>query len=274
MQIDGYQLVTVADAGPDLAEELQGLIDAVWPLYVQEAAAAGYSDFTPDWWGIFSRHPQYQFGLYRPQNNASEDGSEDASEDSGLGELVAVGNAVPLAWSGDLAHLPDAGWDWALHQSRVDHEAGSPPTLLSAVSATVAPSAWGQGVSRAVIQAMRALARQNGLPTLIAPVRPVFKSRYPLIPMADYAQWTNRDGLPFDPWMRVHARLGATVAHPCERSMSMGGRVADWERWLAMPLPGSGQYVHPDLLAPLQVDRRRDRGIYVEPNVWMVHGVS
>jgi len=31
--------------------------------------------------------------------------------------------------------------------------------------------------------------------------------------------------------------------------------------------------VAPDLLAPLQVNREADRGVYVEPNVWIEHVV-
>src|SRR5258708_31304265 len=40
-----------------------------------------------------------------------------------------------------------------------------------------------------------------GLGLLIAPVRPSWKDRYPLIPIAEYAAWRRADGLPFDPWM-------------------------------------------------------------------------
>ena len=38
-----------------------------------------------------------------------------------------------------------------------------------------------------------------------------------------------------------------------------------------MPLPSTGQYVVPDALAPLRVDRERDIGTMVEPNIWVQH---
>jgi hypothetical protein len=36
-------------------------------------------------------------------------------------------------------------------------------------------------------------------------------------------------------------------------------------------LPESGEYVIPEGLAVLTIDRERDLGIYVEPNVWLQH---
>jgi hypothetical protein len=38
-----------------------------------------------------------------------------------------------------------------------------------------------------------------------------------------------------------------------------------------MKFPQTGDYVVPGALVPVQIDRERDQGIYVEPNVWMVH---
>ena len=38
-----------------------------------------------------------------------------------------------------------------------------------------------------------------------------------------------------------------------------------------MEFPESGEYVFPEGLAPLHVDRAADLGQYWEPNVWMVH---
>jgi len=60
-------------------------------------------------------------------------------------------------------------------------------------------------------------------------LRPSWKDRYPLTPIAAYAAWRRADGLPFDPWMRVHARLGATVLRPEPQSMQINAPVADWE---------------------------------------------
>ncbi|MGE5529033.1 MAG: GNAT family N-acetyltransferase, partial [Patescibacteria group bacterium] len=56
---------------------------------------------------------------------------------------------------------------------------------------------------------MKTLAGRHACTALIAPVRPIWKTRYPLTPMESYVQWKRGDGAPFDPWIRVHWRLGA-----------------------------------------------------------------
>ncbi len=119
-----------------------------------------------------------------------------------------------------------------------------------------------------------AVARRHGLEAVVAPVRPSWKERYPLTPIERYASWTRADGLPFDPWMRVHARLGADVLKPEAHSLRITGTVADWERWTEMAFPESGEYVFPRGLATLAVDREEDVGTYWEPNVWMRHAVG
>jgi hypothetical protein len=108
---------------------------------------------------------------------------------------------------------------------------------------------------------------------LIAPVRPTLKDRYPLIPIERYARWRREDGRAFDPWIRVHERLGGEILTIAPASMVVEGTVADWETWTEMAFPESGDYVLPHALVPIQVDRERDRGSYVEPNVWMRHSV-
>jgi hypothetical protein len=115
------------------------------------------------------------------------------------------------------------------------------------------------------------IARQQGFTDLIAPVRPNHKSRYPLTPIDRYIQWSNGDEAPFDPWLRVHWRLGARLIKPCHRSMFVQGSVADMESWTEMRFPDSGDYVVPGALTPVTIDREADVGTYVEPNVWMHH---
>jgi len=58
------------------------------------------------------------------------------------------------------------------------------------------------------------------------------------------------------------------------RSMVVDGRVKDWEAWTGMRFPVSGDCVVPGALTTVRIDRARDRGRYVEPNVWMLHPVS
>ena len=128
----------------------------------------------------------------------------------------------------------------------------------------------GEGLSALLIEAMRGLAREHGYSALVAPVRPTWKERYPLIPMERYARWTRDDGLPFDPWLRVHARLGAELVEVCPASMRIEGTAGEWEEWTGIAFPDDGEYLVPGGLVPVVVEG--GRGTYVEPNVWMRHG--
>jgi hypothetical protein len=118
------------------------------------------------------------------------------------------------------------------------------------------------------------LARRFGFSSLIAPVRPNWKERYPLVPIEHYVRWTRPDGYAFDPWIRVHLRLGATLGPTLPRSMRITGTVAEWETWTGMRFPESGEYVVPAGLTTLHVDTDRDIGEYWEPNVRLVHHVA
>jgi len=145
------------------------------------------------------------------------------------------------------------------------------PDVLSAMVAVVDRNHHGGGLSRLLIEGMRDLAAREGYSSLIAPVRPTWKERYPLIAMDDYVRWTRDDGLPFDPWLRVHARLGAELIEVCPASMRVEGSREEWEEWTGMHFPDDGDYVVPGALVPVQFED--GRGVYVEPNVWMRHPV-
>ena len=62
-----------------------------------------------------------------------------------------------------------------------------------------------------LIEAARQAAAAAGLASVIAPVRPTLKERYPLIPIERYVEWRRDDGSHFDPWIRVHERVGGEI---------------------------------------------------------------
>jgi hypothetical protein len=132
----------------------------------------------------------------------------------------------------------------------------------------------GAGLSGTMVGAMRAGAKAAGYRAVIACVRPTEKDRYPLIPIERYALWKRADGLPFDSWMRLHARLGARIVRASPEAMMVRGSVADWESWTGMAFPESGSYVVPRATQPVVIDRERDEGIYYDQNVWMVHNID
>jgi GNAT superfamily N-acetyltransferase len=185
-------------------------------------------------------------------------------------EVVAGGWGVPLAWDGGTESLPD-GYDGALVRAVTGHENGVAPDTLSVMAAAVRSGHQGGGLAGRVLTALRERATADGLARVIAPVRPTLKTRYPLTPMAKFAGWTRGDGLHLDPWIRTHQRLGARILGPAPRSMIITGTVAQWEEWAAMAFPDSGQYVVPQALDLVTIDRERDEGRYEETNLWMRH---
>jgi GNAT superfamily N-acetyltransferase len=237
--------VFTAAERPDLWEQSRSVLD-VWPEYNE------HGNHTARYFGaLLPRHAHLQVLLY----------------DRTLDRIVARGRTIPFCWDGSLGDLP-RGID-ALGLRGVDDP--RPPTALAALAAEVAPDQQGRGLSGLIVRAMKTVARRTGLAPLVAPVRPSWKDRYPLTPIDRYATWRRSDGLPFDPWMRVHARLGATILRPEPKSLQIEAPVADWEHWTEMTFPADGAFVFPSGLAPLHV--HNGTGSYWEPNVWMVHKV-
>ncbi|WP_345216553.1 hypothetical protein [Georgenia halophila] len=144
-------------------------------------------------------------------------------------------------------------------------------TTLVVCAAQVHPERKGAGLAGTLLAAFRNLSATAGYAHVIVPLRPTMKPRYPLTPIDVYAQWTRTDGLPLDPWLRTHVRMGATILDVAPRSQVMTGTVAQWEGWTRMLFPVSGEYVIPDGLSTLRIDRDADEGTYIEPNIWIQH---
>ncbi len=187
------------------------------------------------------------------------------------GELVGRVNTVPFVWTGEDDDLPDLGWDGVLQRGFRDRGRGERPTAVSLLEARVVPDRQGRGLSTALLQAARAAVRDLGHTDLFGPVRPTEKHREPRTPMGEYVARTRDDGLPADPWLRVHVRLGARVVRVCPVSMTIPGTLAEWREWTGLPLDRSGPAEVPGALVPVHVSLEHDVAVYVEPNVWVHH---
>jgi GNAT superfamily N-acetyltransferase len=225
-----------------------------------EAARSGFQDVWPEY-NLHGNHSSAVFSALVPQHAAFQV----LIYDREINRVVGRGRTVRFHWEGTLDDLP-AGFDALVRRTVADTRSWN---ALSALAAEVATDQQGRGLSQLVLRAMAACARQAGLAHLVAPVRPSWKDRYPLIQIDEYMQWTRQDGLPFDPWIRVHARLGAVTLRPEAKSLLIEAPKADWEEWTAMTFPADGEYIFPAGLAPLRV--REGVGTYWEPNVWMRH---
>ncbi len=255
--IDGFLVCTVAD-DPAIEDTIEAILEEVWPRYLREGHWAGGDSPRTDWFGIYRRWPHYQFVLFDAESR----------------EPLAAGNALELAWDGAPETLPEHGWEWQMAAAAADHDAGRPAATLGALSISVRPAGRSRRLSPVMVRAMKALGQAAALPRLIAPVRPSWKARHPALPIEKYLTWTNDEGLAYDPWIRTHQRLGARIVRPCLRSMQTAGSVAEWETWTGLHFPTSGAYPVPDALSPVEIDLEADRGLYVEPNVWMVHTLN
>ena len=180
--------------------------------------------------------------------------------------ILARARSIPVRWNGTAEDLP-AGIDGAIARGFDEADAN----VLCALVIMVPRDLQGRGLSAVAVRAMTEIARRNGLGSLIAPVRPSAKERYPLVPIERYAAWRRPDGLLFDPWMRVHERVGASVLRPEPESLRITGKVDEWQTWADMRFPEDGDYWFPGGLSTVRIDHIADRGSYWEPNVWMHH---
>ena len=234
---------------PELWEAISDLSDEVWPEYNQ------HGDVLNHYWAqLYDVFPDWQFVLYDPAGN----------------EVLAEGHTIPVAWDGSDSGL-GPGIDATIGAGFRLRAEGGQPTNVCALAAEIPPRHRGRNLSRALLEAMAALARTAGLNGVIAPVRPSFKDRYPTIPIERYARWTRPDGSPFDPWVRVHTQLGARIGPVIPRSLHITGTVPQWEAWTKLRFPETGDYVFPAGLTTLHIDRDRDLGDYWEPNIWIIH---
>lgn len=235
-------LVRYADR-PDLrGARFETLTRAAFPEFLS------YNEPSRRFWGrLYDDFPDFQLALL--------DGEA----------LVAELHSVPTPWDGTPADLP-SGWDEAFVRA---FETEREPDVLCALAIAVRPDQRGRHHSSHMLNAMRNAARTAGLRELIAPVRPTLKDRYPLIPIEQYSEWRRPDGTHFDPWLRIHELVGGEILASAPESLVIEAPVADWETWIGMALPQDGEYVVPEMLAPLTV--RDGVGRHAEPNVWVRH---
>jgi GNAT superfamily N-acetyltransferase len=238
------KLVRYADR-PDLRERrYEELSGVTFPEYMHHNAMGWRF-----WSRLYSDFPSFQVALV------------DADE------LLAEAHAVPIPWDGTVAGLP-SGWDEGFELGMTTDQL---PTALMALAISVSPTRQGGRLSSRMIETFKENARAAGLASVVAPVRPTWKERYPLIPIERYVEWRREDGSHFDPWIRIHEHVGGELVAPAPESMLISAPVADWEEWTGMGFPDDGDYVFPGGLAPLVV--RGGVGTYVEPNVWLLHRV-
>jgi GNAT superfamily N-acetyltransferase len=250
MDIDHFQVITPAHA--EYRNLVRGLTKEVWPEFMLHDPVANEL-----WHELLDRFSEYQLALYDIVNR----------------RVAGMANSFPLRWEEPLENLPEDGWDWAFREAVKNHREGTNPNVHCAIQIVLRSEYQGRGLSAPMVQAVRAVTKSKGLQTLIIPIRPSEKHKYPLTSLDDYITWKTPLGLPIDAWLKVHIRAGGKIIKVCHASKTIRGTRTEWEKWTGMKFPQSGQYVIDGALNPMKMEIEKDEGVYVEPNVWMVHEI-
>ena len=224
--------------------KLRGTVPDVWPEFMAHDPVV-----TAFWPRLYDEYPDFQIWVVDREAHPRR--------------AIGYAGSVPVEWDG--TPWP-RGVDWAL----TDGVEGT-PNALCALVAGLLPDYRGFGIAEAILRRLGSVAAGHGLESVVAPARPTWKERYPLVPIQRYATWRRGDGLPYDPWLRTHERLGGELVASAPRSLKIVGTRAEWEEWTGMTFPDDGDYVVPGALVPVHF--KNGRGLYVEPNVWVRHAV-
>lgn len=232
----------------DLIKRGDEIVEAVYPEFMLHDAVANEYFYQ-----LYSAFPKYQYWLLDEE------------------EIVGIGNAIPIYWKSKLENLPEEGWDWALKKGFDDLKAGIEPNLLCALSITINPKFQGKSLSTEMVKSMVQIGKKSKLDSLIVPVRPNQKKSFPSISMNDYISQKRDDAFSTDAWLRVHEKLGGKIIKVCSKSMDIRGSVQNWKNWTDLDFPKSGNYNVDGALKTVAIDLEKDEGVYIEPNVWVVH---
>ncbi|WP_129666022.1 N-acetyltransferase [Phytoactinopolyspora endophytica] len=242
------------DKRPDLAPMVWQL-SYVWPTYMTQDPVSHFYFTT-----VERDHPEHVLVAY-----------EAARPDV----PVARAFTVPFEFgTAQRSSLPDDGWDAVIRWGALDLSLGRTPTHVSALEIAIRPERRGEGLAAVLLAAMRDNVQRLGFTELFAPVRPTGKANELHTPMSEYAFRTRDDGLPADPWLRVHVRAGGEIVRVCPRAMVISGSLVEWREWTGLPFDRTGDVEVPGALVPIHCSVEHDHAVYVEPGVWVRHRLS
>jgi hypothetical protein len=242
-----YKIVSLAERY-DLYDKQDEICEEAWPEFMM------HDPLTDKHWMTYIK-------AYKDLQLLMMDGEE----------ILAVINTIPFTFTGDFKDLPDEGWDGGFSRGIKDIEEGKKSNLLMGVQIVINKKYQGRGLSLPAVKEMASLAKSRGFEALVIPVRPSEKHKFPLIPMKDYIKWEKEPGLPYDGWLRVHVRSGGEIIKVCPRAMYIPGTIDEWKEWTGIEIKGSGSYIVPYALNPVEMNVDKDHGLYIEPNVWVLH---
>jgi hypothetical protein len=230
------------------AEQVDRVLEGGWPAFIgADAKAERHLSRVRDAFG------DHELALVARTVSGDGDGEE----------LVALGWAVPLRWSGAVADLP-GGYTESLGQALADLDACVATDTLVVCAVQVRSDLGGRGLAGRLLAGFVEHAVRTGHERGHRPAAPDSQAHPPAHPdrrVRDLDRQQRRAVRPMDPRAPAHGRVGAR--HRAQ-SQTMTATVAQWEDWTGMRLPATGSYVIPGGLSPLEIDVDADLGTYVE----------
>jgi len=158
------------------------------------------------------------------------------------GKVVGRAFSVPFAFNVEgRTELPDGGWDQVIRWAHEDRIVGRSPNAMSALEIALLPKARGSSNSLAMLDALKACAKEKSYTGMFAPVRPNQKHLRPRTPMREYISAERADGLPIDAWLRTHVSGGGRIVKIAPYSMTIVGSIVDWLQWTGVRFERSGE---------------------------------
>jgi hypothetical protein len=188
-------------------------------------------------------------------------------EDLRNNRVVGRGHSLPFFWGGDKNEMPRNGWDDAVVLGLQTLLDGLAPNRITATEIAIDPRY--RGLAAKVLGALRDAAFVH-YDELIAPIRPTGIPAPGQSFEAYVASVREPDGLPIDPWIRIHVRAGGEIVKVAEKSMAFGASLAQWRTWTGLPFDRNG-LVDIGALGQVECDLLADEGWYEEKGLWIRH---
>lgn len=230
----------------DEEEACLDLENIVWPTFNQYAEGGAWVDYDPN----------LHFVAY--------------DHDEGI--IVGTIDAVELDWNGKLEDLPSRGWTEIIELAieRISLGSLSPKAeWTSALGTSIRPGYEGKGLAQRLLEALKIETNALGYKGLVAPVRPTARWRMADISIEEYTRTRLDNDEHFDPWIRVHERIGGVVVGSCAGSAVFVATKDEWQAWSKIKLPIAGRVIIPNAINPLEI--KEDQGILSEDSIWVIH---
>src|SRR5262245_41052796 len=182
---DNYEIIS-GKKQLHILKKMRELRKQVWPDFIRVSDDVIFK--------IYELYPDFQISLL------------DCNK-----ELIGIANAIPLIWTKSLSELSNDGVGWVINTGVNEQYDVNLANVLCVISITVANNHRNKGISKILLKNLKWISSNKNFTSLIVPVRPSLKSLYPLIPIENYIEWKNKDGSIFDPWIRTHIALGASI---------------------------------------------------------------